>query len=115
VASINSVGFGLNSIAESSPSTPSPTRTTATAAPGSQDIVEIATVPSMSQLEPLQSGNPSQFQAVLSDAVRQLRAAAWQATDPIEAAYLSGLADRFQRLEETGIPDQLASSAAAGK
>ena len=40
------------------------------------------------------------FKTVLRDSIQKLRAAASQCSDPAEAAYLSGLANRFQRLEE---------------
>jgi hypothetical protein len=118
VGSINSVASNLTALGESvsGPSNPASTRAANHTTPASalQDVVAVATVPSLSQVEPLQkTGNPSQFQVVLTDAVRQLRAAAFQTTDPIEAAYLSSLADRFQQMEESGVPSQ-SSSAAAG-
>lgn len=70
-----------------------------------QDQVELATVPPLASTEQLQTSGPS-YQAVLGDAVRTLRAAASQSSDPIEAAYLLGLAGRFQHLleaEEVGV------------
>jgi hypothetical protein len=73
--------------------------------PSVQDLVEISNVPDLSQVTSLQNSNPTQFQAVLSDAERQLRAAAMQSTDPWEAAYLSSLANRFQELQASGTPD----------
>jgi hypothetical protein len=67
-----------------------------------EDQVQIATVPSVAQVEQLQSTRPSSLQAVLGDAILKLRAAAFQSNDPSEIAYLSGIADRFQRIEENG-------------
>jgi hypothetical protein len=68
-----------------------------------EDQVQLATIPFMAQAEQqFQDKNPPNLQAVLGDAIRNLRAAALQSTNPVEAAYLSGLADRFQRLEDTG-------------
>lgn len=69
-------------------------------APALEDQIQIAKIPPTTQLEELQTTNPSSFQAVVTDAILQLRAAAFQTTDPNEAAYISGLADRFQELEE---------------
>jgi hypothetical protein len=70
--------------------------------PPVEDQVQIATVPSVAQVEQLQSTRPSSFQAVLGDAILKLRAAAFQSNDPMEIAYLSGIADRFQRMEQAG-------------
>jgi hypothetical protein len=53
----------------------------------------------------------SSFQAVVSDAIRKLRAAASGSSDPVEAAYLSELANRFQRLEDAGNAGALPNSA----
>jgi hypothetical protein len=68
--------------------------------PPIEDQVQIATIPSASQVEQLQSTSASSFEAVLADSIRKLRTAASQSTDPAEVQYLSGLADHFQRLEE---------------
>lgn len=57
-------------------------------------------MPLSAQVEQLQGTDASTFQAVLSDAIRKLRAAASESSDPVEAAYLSDLANRFQWLEE---------------
>jgi|ERR1700677_1180059 hypothetical protein len=73
--------------------------------PPAEDQVQIATIPSSSQVEQLQTTSPSSFQAVVADSIRKLRTAAMQSTDPAEVAALSDLADRFQRLEE----DQVSS------
>ncbi len=76
------------------------------------DQVQIATVPLTAQVQQLESKTPSSFRAVLDDAIRELRAAASQSTNAIETAYLSGLADRFQQLEEAGAgaPAQLGAN-----
>lgn len=66
-----------------------------------EDQVQIATVPLTAQVQ-LENKAPSSFHAVLDSAIRQLRDAASQSTNAMETAYLSGLADRFQRLEEAG-------------
>jgi hypothetical protein len=114
---MSAIGFGLTNLSESGQdlANSSSTRaaTTAPAVTDLRDLVDVSTVPALSQVEPLQTRNPEQFQAVLTDAVRQLRAAAFQTTDPVEAAYLSSLANRFQRLELSGVPD-LSASATAG-
>jgi hypothetical protein len=70
--------------------------------PAAEDQVQIATIPPTAEVEQLQTTNPSSFEAVVGDAIHKLRAAALRSTDPLEAAYLSGLADRFQQLEEAG-------------
>jgi hypothetical protein len=70
--------------------------------PPVEDQVQIATIPSSAQVELLQSTSPTSFEAVVADSIRKLRTAALQSTDPAEAQALSGLADRFQRLEEDG-------------
>jgi len=67
-----------------------------------EDQAQLAAVPLSAQLEQLQKTDAPRFQAVLSDAVRELRAAASTSSDPVEAAYLSDLANRFQWLEESG-------------
>lgn len=66
------------------------------------DLIEISTIPPLSQAEQIQAANPSQYQSVLTDAVRELRAAAAQTNDPLEVAYLLDLAGKFQQLQETG-------------
>jgi hypothetical protein len=72
-------------------------------APQTDDEVHLSTVPITALAEQqLQDKEPPNLQAVLGDAVRNLRAAASESSNPMEAAYLSGLADRFQRLEESG-------------
>jgi hypothetical protein len=80
-----------------------------------EDQVQIATIPLTAQVQQLESKTPSSFHAVLDDAIRELRVAASQSTNAIEIAYLSGLADRFQQLEEegAGAPAQLSSKSAA--
>jgi hypothetical protein len=74
------------------------------------DQVQISTLPLTAQIEQLQREDPPNFRAVVGDAIRQLRAAAWQSTNQVEAAYLSGLADRFQRLAETSISESPADA-----
>src|SRR5579864_8327719 len=66
--------------------------------PGS-DQVQLATVPLSSQVDQLPRTDPADFKTVLRDSIQRLRVAASQSADPAEAAYLSGLANRFQRLE----------------
>jgi hypothetical protein len=78
--------------------------------PTLEDQAQLSTVPLEAQVEQIQRTHPSSFQDVLHDAIRGLRAAAAEAADPAEAAYLSGLANRFQRLEETGVPDVSSNS-----
>ena len=72
--------------------------------PDLQDLVEIANVPSLVQIAPLQTSSPTELQSVLSDAIRQLKAAEAQTTDPATLAFLTGLADSFQQLQEFGPP-----------
>jgi hypothetical protein len=68
-----------------------------------EDQVHLASIPFTAQAElGLEDKEPPNLQEVLGDAIRNLRAAATQSADPIEAAYFSGLADRFERLEESG-------------
>ncbi len=75
-----------------------------------QDQVHLASIPLTSQVEQqLEAKQPPNLQAVLGDAIRNLRAAASQTPNPIDSAYLSGLADRFERLQESG--DAASSSA----
>jgi hypothetical protein len=114
---LNSVGLSPTSAGELPVVRPNPpvARVTADASAVNsavQDWVQIANVPAFVQVEPLQATNPAQFQLVLSDAIRQLRAAEFQTTDPIQRAYLASLADRFQKLQETGSTD-LSKSATA--
>lgn len=70
-----------------------------------EDQVQIATIPLTAQVQQLEK-SPASFHAVLDDAIRELRVAASQSTNAIETAYLSGLADRFQQLEEEGTGNQ---------
>jgi hypothetical protein len=68
-----------------------------------QDQVHLATIPLTSQAEQqLLAKVPPNLPAVLGEAIRNLRAAAVESSNPIDAAYLSGLADRFERLQATG-------------
>ncbi len=89
---------------------PSPTRK-AGAQPGA-DQVQLATVPLPAQIDQRTRTDPASFKTVLRDSIEKLRVAASQSSDPAEAAYLSGLANRFQRLEaaEDSSPAQNASS-----
>ncbi len=66
------------------------------------DRIEISSIPTLSQAEQTGGSNPTQFQAVLTDAVRELKAAAVQTSDPFEAAYFLDLAGKFQALQESG-------------
>jgi hypothetical protein len=97
MSSIENLG-ALNFI---SPSDSTPATRFQPAAPV-EDQVQFATIPLTAQVEQLETKTPSSFHAVLDDAIRELRAAASQSTNAIETAYLSGLADRFQQLEESG-------------
>jgi hypothetical protein len=105
---------GESFLAGSSPPVAFATPSAPAVNPSIQDLVEIANVPALVQIEPLQTANPTRFQSVLSDAIRQLREAEFQTTDPEERAYLAGLADRFQQLQEIGTPDSSMSATAAG-
>jgi hypothetical protein len=105
---------GESRLAGSSPPVAFATPSAPAVNPSIQDLVEIANVPALVQIEPLQTANPTRFQSVLSDAIRQLREAEFQTTDPEERAYLAGLADRFQQLQEIGTPDSSMSATAAG-
>jgi hypothetical protein len=67
-----------------------------------EDQVQLATVPLSAEVEQIQSKDPSSFQAVMADAIHKLRVAASESSNPIEAAFLSQLANRFQALEEAG-------------
>jgi hypothetical protein len=68
-----------------------------------EDQVHLATIPLTLQAEQqLQAKVPPNLPAVLGEAIRNLRAAAVDSSNPIDQAYLSGLADRFQRLQESG-------------
>ena len=78
-----------------------------------QDSAEIANVPALVQIAPLQTSNPTEFQSVISGAIRQLREAEAQTTDPQELAFLTSLTDRFQQLQEVG-PSGLSLSATTG-
>ena len=81
-------------------------------APVQEDEVHLSAIPLTALAEQqLQDKEPPNLQAVLGDAVRNLKAAASQSSDPIQAAYLSGLADRFQQLEESGNVAAAATSA----
>lgn len=72
----------------------------ATAVHAPVDLADVATVPSVSQVEPLRTVNPAKFEAILSNAVRQLRAASLATPDATQAAYYSTLADRLQQLRD---------------
>ncbi len=70
-----------------------------------EDQVQLATVPLLAQVEEIQKTDTSSFQAVLSDAIRKLRVAAAETSDPTEAAYFSDLANRFSSgLKKAGQP-----------
>jgi hypothetical protein len=82
------------------PSDPNSVKRKAEGIQPAEDQVQLATIPFPAQVDQLSRTDPSSLKNVLSDSVQQLRVAASQSSDPGEAAYLSGLADRFQRLEE---------------
>ena len=67
------------------------------------DQVQLATVPLSTQLDQHARTDPSSLKTVLRDSIQKLRVAASQCSDPAEAAYLSGLANRFQRLEQAEV------------
>lgn len=100
--------FGDVAVGGPTESGSSASQTRVHAAAAVQDRVELATVPPLSRVEQLKAHGGS-YEAVLGDAIRKLRAAALQSTDPVESAYLSGLANRFQRLAEAGEPQVSAS------
>lgn len=104
---INSIRIDLGDLPNNKPAPSRPASHLEAA--DAKDSVDVATppVPSVSQVEPLLTTNPLKFEAVLSDAVRQLRVASRETTDPVKAAYYSTLADRFQRLQD-GVPDSRA-------
>lgn len=92
------------------------------AAATSPDLVEISAIPSLIQVQQIQTFDPSQYQTVLTVAVRELKAAALQTSDPFEVAYLLDLAGKFQQLQETGgsggssqPSGQLSGAAGAGR
>jgi hypothetical protein len=97
MSSISEIGVTVASFSDSNFSAPTKH---VPPVPPMEDQVQIAAVPSSVQVEQLESTSPSSFQAVIADAIVKLRAAALDSADPAEVAYLSGLADRFQRLEE---------------
>jgi len=98
VGTINSIASNLGIDGNGATSTSLPPYVTAVPTP--KDLVEIANVPAASQLDSLQTGDPVDLRAVLSSAVLQLQDASRQTSNPIEAAYLSSLADRFQRIQD---------------
>ena len=77
---------------------PSPTRKTS--AQPAADQVQLATVPLSAQLNQPPKADATSFKTLLRDSIQELRTAASQSSDPAEAAFLAGLANRFQRLEE---------------
>jgi len=77
-------------------------KTASTVASTTPDLIEISAVPSLFEAQQVQAHDPSQYQTVLTDAVRELKAAALQTSDPFEVAYLLDLAGKFQQLQETG-------------
>jgi hypothetical protein len=107
MGALNAVALNPTSTVESNSARSSPPAaggTSNTANPVLEDLVEIANVPSLDQIASLQTSNPTEFQSVLSDAIRQLRQAESQTTDPAALAFLTSLADRFQQLQEVGAP-----------
>ena len=118
MGTLDLVGLGTASAGESlsARSSAAAARVSSSDAPAHpliQDLVEIANVPAIVQIEPLQAANPTRFQLVLSDAIRQLKEAELQTTDPAARAYLVSLAERFRRLQETGVPDLSTSATPA--
>ncbi len=55
-----------------------------------------------SQLQQLQTSNPTEFKQVLTDAATKFKAAAAQSTDPQQTAFLNNLAGKFQTAADTG-------------
>ena len=100
IATLGSVSSALNQT-RSAQSLPS--KTSGTSGINFTDTVVLESIPSSVHLEQLVQGNPSDFQQTLANAVRDLRQAASEASDPSEAGYLSALADKFQVEQETGI------------
>ena len=68
--------------------------------PALSDTVALESVPLLPQVEQLKATNVSEFQRTLTNAVRELRVAANDTTDPLQASYFLGLANRFQQLQE---------------
>jgi hypothetical protein len=110
---LNPTSTGESHLAGSSHPEARATLSAAAANPVIQDLVEIANVPVLAQVEPLKTANPTEFQSVLSNAIVHLREAEFQTTDPEQQAYLAGLADRFQQLTENGTSDSSLSATAA--
>ncbi len=108
MSSINGLGNTLNSINQSllaeigsDLSTSSPTASSL--APTGSDQVNLSQVGQLfQQLSQLQSSNPAEFKKIATDAANQLNAAAQQATDPGQAAFLSNLAATFQKSADAG-------------
>ena len=87
-----------------------PSARKAGAKPG-EDQAQLATVPLSAQVEQIHGTDPSNFQAVLSDAIHKLKVAAADSSDPAETAYLLAIADRFQQLAEANNAGTFSGSA----
>jgi hypothetical protein len=76
------------------------------------DQVDVSQVPQLSQTYgDLHTSSPAQVQDVLLDAATKLRSEARSTADPLQAIFLSTLADRFQTAAETA--DQGSSSSSS--
>ena len=62
------------------------------------DQVEISYIPALSQVALLQDADEAAGQRVVANAVRELKAAALQASNPLDASYLISLVHKFQAL-----------------
>ena len=124
MGSIGSIGSTLNSINQSllaeissylsTSKTASGAGTTASSSASASDQVDFSQVAKLFQeLKQLQSSNPAEFKQVMTDAAKQLTAAAQQTTDPSQANFLSSLANKFQQASATGsmAPFEQSSSA----
>jgi hypothetical protein len=113
-ATLTTIGQTPTELSSPSSTQSSTGKTVASIPPTAPDLIEISTIPRLSQAEQIQSTNPSQYQTVLTDAVRELKAAALKTNDPLEVAYLLDLAGKFQQLQETGGSPPLSGAVAAG-
>jgi len=87
----------LGSLAAAQPSTTSQTGVTG------QDSVQVSkTAEFFQQLRQLETQNPAEFKKELSDIASKLKNAAQQESDPSQSSFLNNLADRFQKVADTG-------------
>lgn len=108
MGSINTLGGTLNSINQSlltelSSYLPTKSNANQTANAVSGDSVNFSQVGQLFQeLQQLQTSDPAALKKVLEDAATKFSTASQQATDPAQASFLSGMADRFQKAADTG-------------